>query len=146
MTLRWDNINFIAKTVTIKDTKNGEDHTIPLSDFLFELVNKRKEKSKSDYVFPGRNKAAPLKEPRNYVDTIIKNSDVNFMLHDLRRTFATYSDRVVPHRCVNRLMNHKQNEEITTKYTIYDLNALRTYMQTITDYILELATKKVETE
>ena len=40
--LRWDDIDFKAKTLTIPDTKNNEPLTLPLSKFLFDLFQKRK--------------------------------------------------------------------------------------------------------
>jgi integrase len=32
-TLKWDQIDLIAKTLTVLDTKNHESHTLPLSDY-----------------------------------------------------------------------------------------------------------------
>ena len=37
-TLRFNNIDFVDRTLTIPDTKNGEPLTLPLSDFLVELL------------------------------------------------------------------------------------------------------------
>ena len=36
--LKWGNIDFKAKTLTVIDPKNHLDHILPLSDFLYELL------------------------------------------------------------------------------------------------------------
>ena len=42
-TLQWRQVDFNEKCFTIIDTKNGFPHTLPLSNFLLELLNDRKE-------------------------------------------------------------------------------------------------------
>lgn len=49
--LQWSQVDLRAKTLTILDTKNRQSHTLPLSDYLHNLLNKRKQTSISDYVF-----------------------------------------------------------------------------------------------
>lgn len=41
--LTWNNVDLKARTLTVIDTKNHLDHTLPLSDFLFELLLRRRE-------------------------------------------------------------------------------------------------------
>jgi len=41
--LTWDNVDLKARTLTVTDAKNNQDHTLPLSDFLYELLARRKE-------------------------------------------------------------------------------------------------------
>lgn len=38
----WDNVDLQAKTLKVIDTKNHLDHTLPLSDFLYDLLQQRK--------------------------------------------------------------------------------------------------------
>ena len=37
-TLKWEQVDLAAKTIKILDTKNHEPHTLPLSDFLYDLL------------------------------------------------------------------------------------------------------------
>lgn len=39
--LTWDRVDLKAKTLTVIDTKNRNDHTLPLSDFLLEMLTAR---------------------------------------------------------------------------------------------------------
>ena len=87
-TLRFDDIDFVDRTLTIPDTKNGEPLTLPLSDFLVELLERRARNATGGYVFPGTGKEGHLVEPKRHVQRVVAASGVPFMLHDLRRTFA----------------------------------------------------------
>lgn len=42
-TLRWSQVDFEDATFTIPDTKNKEPHTLPLSDYLYQLLKDRKD-------------------------------------------------------------------------------------------------------
>lgn len=64
--LRWANVDLKGRTLTVPNTKNGEPHTLPLSGFLLELLERRKEGAGRDavFVFPGGGVAGHIVEPR----------------------------------------------------------------------------------
>ncbi len=141
--LTWANIDLAAKTLTVRDTKNREPHTLPLSDFLIDLFERRKKNNTDIYVFPGDGKAGYIVEPRKQMAHVIKDSGVPFMLHDLRRTFLTIADSLdIPAYAVKRLANHKMTNDVTAGYIVADVERLRKPMQKITDYILKAAGAK----
>ena len=86
--LRWKDVDLIGKTLSIGNTKNHETHTLPLSDFLFDLLSRRKAESSSEFVFPGGGRSGYIYEPRKYMNKIMEATGITFTLHDLRRTFA----------------------------------------------------------
>ena len=138
--LKWSNIDFKNKLLKIQDTKNREDHTLPLTEYIINLLNRRKDESLGDYVFPGYDPHKALVSPNRQVKKVIKDSGVQFLLHDLRRTFATYADSLgIQHTTIKRLMNHKNNDVTSTHYIHQSIETLRKPMQKITDYILETA-------
>lgn len=146
-TLKWDDIDFKDKTFTIRDTKNREPLTLPLSDFLFDLLKKRYEKRTNEYVFPGVGKTGHLVEPKRQLVKIKELSGLQFMLHDLRRTFITIAESLnIPSYAVKRLANHKMSGDVTAGYIIFDADRLRKPMQQITDHILKCAKKKQEAD
>ncbi|HAT9118101.1 tyrosine-type recombinase/integrase [Legionella pneumophila serogroup 1] len=137
-TLKWSDLDLKAKSFTINKTKNNESHTLPLSDFLYDLLIARKEKAINDYVFPGPGAAGHIIEPRKTMAHVIKNSGVHFTVHDLRRTFITIAESLdIPAYALKRLMNHKMSNDVTAGYIIVDVERLRKPMQLITDYILK---------
>lgn len=69
---------------------------------------------------------------------VIKNSGVQFTVHDLRRTFITIAESLdITAYALKRLMNHKMSNDVTAGYIIVDVERLRKPMQLITDYILK---------
>jgi integrase len=136
--LEWSNIDFKNKLLSIADTKNHEDHTLPLSEYIIDLLLRRKLESQGKFVFPGYNPNKALVDTTRQVKKVIKESGVNFLLHDLRRTFATYADSLeIKHTTIKRLMNHKDNDVTTKHYIQPSIERLREPMQKISNYILE---------
>ncbi|HKJ95039.1 MAG TPA: tyrosine-type recombinase/integrase [Gammaproteobacteria bacterium] len=154
--LTWDRVDLKARTLTIVDTKNHEDHVLPLSDALLALLERRRkqaDKAAADaeqtgedrpadatYVFPGRNRDGFLKEPRPQVKRVVGASGVPFTLHDLRRTFVTVAEGLdIPAYALKRLLNHKMRNDVTAGYIVTDVERLRGPMQRVTDHILRCA-------
>ena len=137
--LKWDNVDFEAKTLTIHDTKNHEQHVLPLSDFLYDMLSKRKAQFESIYVFNGREPNSYIIEPRKVMDKIIERSGVQFTPHDLRRTFITIAESLdIPAYALKRLLNHKNKADVTAGYLVIDVERLRKPMEQITDMLLKL--------
>lgn len=137
-TLKWEQIDLMAKTLTIIETKNNESHTLPLSDYLYTLLQQRKVVRSNDYVFPGTGAAGHIIEPRKQMAKVTMLSDIQFTVHDLRRTFITIAESLdIPAYALKRLLNHKMSNDVTAGYIVADVERLRKPMQLITDYILK---------
>jgi integrase len=135
--LRWNHVDLKAKTLTITNTKNNETYSLPLSDYLHNLLLARKKNSTSDYVFPGTGASGHIIEPRKQIAKVITASSIQFSIHDLRRTFITIAESLdIPAYALKRLLNHKMNNDVTAGYIMLDVERLRKPMQMITDYIL----------
>ena len=137
--LRWDQVDLKAKTLTIDNTKNHEQHILPLSDYIYDLLSKRRRETfGSDFVFPGSGKNGYIHEPRKQTAKVMSHSGVNFTIHDLRRTFITIAEGLdIPAYALKRLLNHKMQNDVTAGYIMTDVERLRRPMQLITDYILK---------
>jgi integrase len=137
-TLKFEQIDFTQKTFTINNTKNHESHTLPLSDFLYDLFLNRKKNATTEYVFPSTGAGGYIVEPRKQMEKVIRHSGVQFIIHDLRRTFITIAEGLdISAYAVKRLANHKMKQDITSGYSITDVERLRKPMQQITDYLLK---------
>ncbi|KTD71185.1 phage integrase [Legionella tucsonensis] len=51
-----------SKTITLQDTKNHEIHTLPISDFVYELMERRSPNKTSEFVFPADSKTCYIYE------------------------------------------------------------------------------------
>ena len=135
--LQWKQVDLKAKTLTIIDTKNREQHTLPLSDYLYDLLYNRSQKAASLYVFPGIGAAGHIIEPRKQIVKVIESTGIKFTVHDLRRTFITIAESLdIPAYALKRLLNHKMSQDVTAGYIVMDVERLRKPMQQITDYLL----------
>ena len=144
--LEWDHVDLSNKTLTITDTKNRIPLALPLSDFTFELLKKRNDSRDTDtkFVFPGQGKTSHLVEPREAVKKVRKLSNIEFSLHDLRRTFITNAESLdIPHYALKQLINHKQGNDVTSGYIISDPERLRKPMERIETHLLRLCRKDV---
>ena len=140
--LTWSNVDLANRTLKVPDTKNGEDHLLPLSDYLQDLLAARYKQAEDEvvYVFPGEKDNPYLIEPRSVVKKIADLSGVPFTIHDLRRTFITVAESLdIPAYALKRLLNHKMTNDVTAGYIITDVERLRKPMQKVTDFLLSVA-------
>ncbi|WP_353573403.1 integrase family protein, partial [Candidatus Albibeggiatoa sp. nov. BB20] len=136
-TLNWDNVDLDSGTIKIIETKNSQPHTLPLSDFLQNLLEARLQGSTSQWVFEGR-KNKPIVESRHQINLVQSQSGIEFSCHDLRRTFATIAENLdISQYTIKRLLNHTNNQDVTAGYIIKDIERIRTAMQQITDSVIE---------
>ncbi len=138
--LKWNDIDFNNNTLTVADTKNHLNHTLPLSNFLFELLQSRynANATNSKFVFSGNSKAGYLVEPQEQIKAIVKMFGITFTIHDLRTTFITIAESIdIPAYTLKRLLNHK-SQDITNSYICIEIERLRKPMQLITNKILSL--------
>ncbi len=134
--LRWEDIDLKDKTITLQDTKNHEVHTLPMSDFVYELLERRSQHKTSQYIFPAESKTGYIYEPKKAVLKIVELSGVPFTLHDLRRTFATIAESLdLPAYALKRLLNHKMNNDVTAGYIMKDVERLRKPTQQVANFI-----------
>jgi integrase len=143
--LKWENVDLIGRTLTVEDTKNHEDHTLPLSDFLFDLLQRRQAAAINGYVFGSDGAKGYINELRKLMAHVTEESGVAFTVHDLRRTFITVAESLdIPAYALKRLLNHKMGQDVTAGYIIADVERLRVPMQRITDFMLKAASKAPE--
>lgn len=140
MRLRWADVDLDAATLVVRDTKNREPLTLPLSDYLADLLDERARITESEWVFPGQGEAGHLVEPRPQMRKVEKVSGVSFTLHDLRRTFITIAESLdIPVYAIKALVNHKLGTDVTAGYVIITVDRLRGPIQRITDSVLSHA-------
>ena len=137
-TLRWSNVDFEGRTLTVEDTKNGKDHTLPLPTFVLNMLAKRRREAPGgEYVFEGEGAAGHLTGVKSAQQRVIDASGVRFSLHDLRRTFVTTAESLdIPIYALKRLLNHADGADVTAGYIVPSIERLREPMQRIADYLL----------
>lgn len=144
-TLRWNDVDLDSKVLTVRAevAKNGKEHRLPLSDFLYDMLQRRYlERGDSEYVFPGYGKKQHLVDSGHVIQRVIQKAACTFTLHDLRRTFLTVAERLAfSYVTLKKLANHSGKNDTTFGYVVVDVERLREPMQKITDELLRLCKK-----
>lgn len=138
--LRWENIDLDERKLHLPKTKNGDPLTLPLSDFVLDLLAERKRRAGASlWVFPGNGPSGHLVEPKKFLQRVTAASGVPFTLHDLRRTYITIAESLdIPHYALKRLLNHRTSGDVTGGYIVINVDRLRGPVELIAQRILEL--------
>lgn len=137
LSMKWEDINFNAKTWYIKETKNGEHQTIPLVDKAIEILQTIKETNKSKFVFPANSAVGHLVEPKSAWKRILQRAGIeqsadtsqNLRLHDLRRSMGSYLAMTgASNFVIGKALNHK-SQAATAIYARMNIDPVREAME-----------------
>jgi integrase len=93
LALKWDDIALDRGTIHIRESKNGEPRSIPLTGVALELITElysQHRNAGSDYIFPSRDGTKPLEIRRSWDEALRRAHIADFRFHDLRHTTASY--------------------------------------------------------
>lgn len=137
--MRWDEVDFSQATWHIPITKNGTSHIVPLVPEVMAILDQRRARSKSPWVFPStRSPSGHLKKPELAWRAVVKRAGIkNIRIHDLRRTLASYQAITGSNISVIAwTLNHKDLES-TQIYARLNVEPVRQSMQAATKFMLE---------
>ena len=116
--LRWDNIDFRRRTLTLAegDTKAGRELALPLTDHMLEILHRRE----------GESRPFAISETKRMVALVSELSGVVASCHDLRRSFAGYADELgISLPVLKSLLNHSAKVTDVTLGYIGSVNEAR---------------------
>jgi integrase len=137
--LRWEDVDFQWKSLTIRDKVEGE-RTIPLTPYLERLILSLPRRN--EFVFSSTTAASGrLEEPRNPHNKALTAAALPALsLHGLRRSFGTLSEWVeVPAGIVAQIMGHKPSAIAEKHYIQRELDLLHLWHVKIESWILAQA-------
>jgi len=140
-TVKWEHVNLIEETIFIPEPKGGKQRafTLPLSDFLVELLVARKTEnemlySTSQWVFPANSRSGHINNFKERDDRIPGP-------HALRHTFATMANAAgVSFTDIKLLLNHK-SQDVTFGYITPHIGPLRSAQEKVTKFLTEILYK-----
>lgn len=146
--LRWNDIDWSRRVIKVPKeiTKMKRAYTMPLSDFLYRLLEKRQSESvASEWVFPSpRDPQLHINNSTSVLPELRSACGYHFQTHDLRRTFITMGANLeVPFHVLKMLVNHKLEKEMTERYMIVDIETQRVWMQKISDRFVALVGEEI---
>jgi integrase len=141
ITLRWEMVDLVGKVLRLPITKNGDPLELPLSIFIADLLDQRRNRvGQSEWVFPSRSKTGHITETKTFTQRVSEASGVAFTMHDLRRTFITIAESLdIPAYALKRLLNHRADSDVTGGYIVINAERLREPVERIAQRIVEMA-------
>lgn len=140
--LRWTDVDLHGGMVTLRDTKNGKDHTIPVCSFIWELLRSRKMRASDPkgFVFPGKIDGKGICNNRKGYRMMCERLGTAWKHYDLRRGYATMASSLdIGFSVITRLLNHSDRNNVTMGYIVHDPETLRAAVEKIANQFLKLA-------
>ncbi|MBL0230452.1 MAG: integrase family protein [Moraxellaceae bacterium] len=137
--LRWEQVELdTALMHPVIHKKKKEVMTLPLTNYLIAILERRKQVQVNEYVFAGRGGDGRFDEPKRQIAKVVEATGIKFSSHDLRRTYVTIAERLdISPYAIKSLVTHSIGNDVTGGYAIIDVERLRAPMQKITDYFLK---------
>lgn len=116
LSLKWKDLDYRIRTISILDTKNGESRKIPMNDSVYRTLLDIGKKADSPWVFCKKNGERYGNVRKAFEGARKRAGIVDFRFHDLRHTFASHLVMAgVDLRTVQELLGHK-SFEMTLRY------------------------------
>ncbi len=132
LSMQWKEISFhrLVWTIPAAKSKNAAPMDIPLVEEGIEILERRKQQTKSVFVFPGTGKTGHYSEPKRAWKTLLKNAKLeDVRLHDLRRTMGSWQTMTgASSTIVGKTLGHK-SPEATAVYARLNLDPVRDSME-----------------
>jgi integrase len=146
--LEWEHVDLVAKTLHLPTTKNGDELTLPIAEVMVAMLVGRREKAgQSPWVFPSGRTGNHIVEVKSFISRIVEASEIEFSMHDLRRTFVTIAESLdISSYVLKRLLNHRSDADVTSGYIILNAERLRGPADRIAARILELVNAETRQE
>lgn len=137
-TLNWANVDLEKGTFRAVDTKNGSDHTLPMTDSTRRMFQDRNKKDagNSEWIFPSPLDSSKSASMSRTIERAIDESGVKFTAHDLRRTVATVaSDLGYDLDKVSAVLNHAK-QGVTASYVQRTIGSVKGTLEDIEAMVL----------
>jgi integrase len=112
MQLKWDDVtDGDNPTATFRDTKSGDDHTVPLSTYAARLLKSLTRLKGNPYVFVGQRHGTHLTSVNKAWERIRKAAGIEHVhIHDLRRSFGSWlGDAGFTSKQIGSVLGHKSD-------------------------------------
>jgi integrase len=137
---RWEHVDFNAMTLTLPDTKSGEDTLLPLSRAEAEILHSLPSRGNSPWLFPGIGKAGHLREAKSAWKRLIARAKLEGVrIHDLRRTTGSWmamAGHGLP--LIGKALGHTSTDS-TEVYARLQLAPVRAAKEALSRLMLEAA-------
>ncbi len=146
LALKWVDVNFSGRVVTLHDTKNGEPHALPLTTHLERLLRQVPRIKGNPYVFCGHRIGSPLADVRGRWVEIRRDAKIeDVWIHDLRRTVANWLlNSGESFETLGRLLDHSDPKITQKHYARMQLTSVATALEAHGNRLDDILAPKAE--
>lgn len=106
--LKWADVDFKNRKITVVEAKNNESRVVPINKTLHKELFSLSKKSKGEYVFSDENGLPYGDIKKSFLKALNQAKIEDFRFHDLRHTFGSYLVmQGVNLKTVQQIMGHK---------------------------------------
>lgn len=138
LAMRWDEVDWQSRQWRIPDTKNGEPVTVPLVGRAMSLLENRRKKTNTEWVFPSaESQSGHLTDPKRVWERVRKQSGLaDVRIHDIRRTMGSYQAITGSSlQIIGKSLGHK-SQHATQIYSRLDLDPVRESLERATNAMM----------
>lgn len=143
----WADIDWDREEITIRETKNGRPHCLPLSSAAVEILNQIPREHDNPHLFPGKRPGASLVNIDKAWRRIRKDAGVeDIRLHDLRRTVGSWLAQAGNSlHLIGRVLNHR-TPSTTQVYARFSNDHVRDALESLGQNLMGAAGKSTKAE
>ncbi|MGE0035649.1 MAG: tyrosine-type recombinase/integrase [Xanthobacteraceae bacterium] len=134
--LRWEHIDLKHKVIRLPatSTKAKRPLDLPMSDFVYDLLARRRALGDTTWVFPAPSRSGHIEEPRHPLDLVHAATGIYVSAHDLRRSYVTAAESTdMSVLALKALVNHALGNDVTAGYVQMNVDRLREPAQRVCD-------------
>lgn len=138
LAMRWEAVSFTTKQWRIPETKNGEPITLPLAELAMAILERRRQETNSEWVFPSpSSQSGHLADPKRAWHRTMRRAEItNLRIHDMRRTLGSYQAiGGTSLQIIGKSLGHK-SQQATQIYAKLNLDPVRESVEKATQAML----------
>ena len=140
--MKWSELDMVRREWYIPDTKNNTSMTVPLSEHVIEVLERRRKAANREdiFVLSGYGKTGHMTQPKKAWKRILARAKLNDLrIHDLRHTLASWQACTGASLIViGATLNHK-TASATRRYAHMHNDPIRHAMSIATDAMFAAA-------
>jgi len=133
--LEWPDVDMHRREFTLRNTKNGETRTVPMTADVYQVFTELWQERRLDTHRVFLYKDKPIKDVKTAFDTACRRAGItNLRLHDLRHTASTNLRRAgVDATTAMKIVGHK-SERMHRRYNTVEPDDLRRAVSQLATY------------
>lgn len=134
--MHWSEVDVEKGYWHIPDTKNGEAHTVALTEPALSILRRRKKRATSVFVFPRDSRSGHIQGVKKAWDRLLDRAGIDGLwVHDLRRTMGSLMGNMGAHPVQIAMQLGHKSLRSAEHYVHADLEYTRQNVERVTTHL-----------